>query len=214
MLEQAPRAPSPPPGAARPLPSLAPRADAGSLRAKLRAVAQQRALETRGGATLSDAGVRAVWEALEEQAAAMGDPGRINYDGFSQVATRCHELLGGASDSIFRASNFLRFEADASGAISVQLFMQYASQRAAVAPLRGALLALDAAQRGSLDEGQVQRFVAAALPQLACLADMPVRAPGAGGAAALPPLLQAAARCARCPLPPPPRIHSLNRQKL
>ncbi len=57
---------------------------------------------------------------------------RINYDGFTQVASRCREMFGPSLACLFKASVFQMFDKDGEGCISARHFLVYLSLRSAM----------------------------------------------------------------------------------
>ncbi|KAF6247230.1 hypothetical protein COO60DRAFT_1649583 [Scenedesmus sp. NREL 46B-D3] len=148
-------------------------------------------LQARQQQQLDDVGLREL-ELMLEEAAVMGlgpgvDPGepRINYDLFTQVASDAAARLGPAVSALFSAATFLKFERDATGAISLPLLLSYLARRVASARLvRGRWLSLgsglhrlqlaayDEAGTGMLNVQQLQRYLTAAVASAPLLAGM------------------------------------------
>lgn len=144
-----------------------------SLQDLVRQEAVTRAMQIRSGSVLHEDDLKQICYLLEEYGVPVGDELKINYDGFSQVATRCRDTFGPRVDSYFRASTFLRFQQDHNGAIAISQVLQYLTLRSHMQQTRVQLSSFDPDQTGVLTEQQLEDFIRSVIPDLACLEGMP-----------------------------------------
>ncbi|PNH11580.1 Serine/threonine-protein phosphatase 2A regulatory subunit B'' subunit gamma [Tetrabaena socialis] len=123
---------------------------------------------------LSEDELRQIWYMMEELGTYTenGEEVRINYDGFSQVLTRCRDGFGPQIDAFFKAAVFLKFERDANGCISANQFLNYLNLRTTMHQNRLELSAFDPDNTGSLTTDQLEAYVKSLLPQVPALSDM------------------------------------------
>ncbi|KAG2425387.1 hypothetical protein HXX76_013801 [Chlamydomonas incerta] len=123
---------------------------------------------------LSEDELRQIWYMMEELGSYndSGDEVRINYDGFSQVLTRCRECFGPQIEPYFKAPVFLKFERDGNGCISANQFLNYLNLRTTMHQNRLELSAFDPDNTGSLTTEQLEEYVKSLVPQVSALSDM------------------------------------------
>ncbi|KXZ55064.1 hypothetical protein GPECTOR_3g221 [Gonium pectorale] len=123
---------------------------------------------------LSEDELRQVWYMMEELGTFSdnGEEVRINYDGFSQVLTRCRELFGPQIEPFFKANVFLKFERDSNGCISANQFLNFLNLRTTMLQNRLDLTAFDPDNTGSLTTEQLEDYVKSLVPQVPALSDM------------------------------------------
>jgi len=144
-----------------------------SLLAKVKKHARLRKEQIKHEMVLDDGQLRQVWYLLEEYAIHDGDDIKINYDGFSQVATRCRELFGPAMTCLFKASTFMMFEQDGDGCISANQFASYLNSRSSLLQMHTSLTAYADPASATLNVYQVEEYLRSMVPELPPLQDMP-----------------------------------------
>eukprot|EP00798_Chlamydomonas_sp_ICE-L_P016976 gene16976-23247_t len=103
---------------------------------------------------------------MEDFAIQDGEDAKLNYDGFSQLATRCRELYGPQVSIFFKASTFQMFEQDGDGCISANNFAAYLGQRSDIISQRLQLSYFDPGGTGWLTEYQLEDYIRSIIPEL------------------------------------------------
>mmetsp|Transcript_7778 Transcript_7778/g.15185 ORF Transcript_7778/g.15185 Transcript_7778/m.15185 type:complete len:456 (-) Transcript_7778:150-1517(-) len=152
--------------------ALKPRPKPGSLKSLIRNEAKLR--KEQELLLLTNDDLRQIWHMFESFS---NDPGadevRVNYDHFSMVLARCKEIYGPLVKNYFKASSFLRFNRDSNGCISANQFLTYLNHRCSVLSMRIELGLFDTNNTGFLSANQLEDFIAAQIPSLTALEEMP-----------------------------------------
>ncbi|KAK9808769.1 hypothetical protein WJX72_003243 [[Myrmecia] bisecta] len=145
------------------------REDPDAISSKVYREARLRALGMRSQQLLDNSQLEQIWYLLQRHISTQKDAAgedRINYDEFCQAATACRETFGACVDQYFKASTFLRFERDSSGAISILAFFNYMMRRNAMLQTRVHLSWFDEGGEGALSEAQLANYIAQLIPEL------------------------------------------------
>mmetsp|Transcript_5397 Transcript_5397/g.14556 ORF Transcript_5397/g.14556 Transcript_5397/m.14556 type:complete len:474 (+) Transcript_5397:65-1486(+) len=143
-----------------------------SLANLIKSQARSRREQVKAESVLDEAALRQLYYLLEEFAVADGDALKINYDGFSQVATRAREMLGSAVDAYFKASVFRRFAQDGDGCISVPSFAAYLGARSTMQTMQLQLMLFDTDSTGTLSEYQLEEYFRSLVPECPLLQEV------------------------------------------
>ena len=98
---------------------------------------------------------------------------KLNYDAFTQVASRCREIFGPSLGCLFKASVFQMFAKDDDGCISAHHFLVYLSLRSAMIHMRVHLSVFDPDNSGFLSVTQLEDFLAHYAKTVPSLEEMP-----------------------------------------
>uniref|UniRef100_A0A061SGU4 Protein phosphatase 2 (Formerly 2A), regulatory subunit B n=1 Tax=Tetraselmis sp. GSL018 TaxID=582737 RepID=A0A061SGU4_9CHLO len=103
----------------------------GSLKALVRSIAREQALEERADEIATAEQLEEVKAMMDAEAAFFGDIAkrRISYEGLLKVRRRCCDLYGPAFGRLFEATTFLRFPKDKNGCISIDAYFSYVAAR-------------------------------------------------------------------------------------
>eukprot|EP00877_Chromochloris_zofingiensis_P002215 jgi/Chrzof1/11995/Cz06g17140.t1 len=99
-----------------------------TIRGLIQQEAKLRKLHSQTELFLEAGELKQIVERLEDYSEVVGDEHRINYDGFTLVATECLDEFGPQVAPYFQASTFLKFDRDGNGAISLPIFVEYISR--------------------------------------------------------------------------------------
>ncbi|GIL55563.1 hypothetical protein Vafri_11019 [Volvox africanus] len=121
---------------------------------------------------LSEEELRNIWFLMKEMGVETNGEVRINYDGFSQVLSRCRECFGPQVEPYFKAPVFLKFDRDDNGCISANQFLNYLNLRTTMHQNRLELSVFDTGNTGSLTTDQLEEYVKSLVPQVPALSDM------------------------------------------
>ncbi|KAG1658634.1 hypothetical protein FOA52_007568 [Chlamydomonas sp. UWO 241] len=149
-----------------------PKPDPNSLTSLIKSHARERKEQLKHELA-DEAPLRQIGYLVEEYGILQGDEVRINYDGFTQVATRCREMFGPGLSGVFKASVFQMFQQDGEGAISARHFLMYLSLRSAMIQMRVHLGRFDPDNTGILTEAQLEDFLEAYAAEVPALEAMP-----------------------------------------
>mmetsp|Transcript_26718 Transcript_26718/g.75056 ORF Transcript_26718/g.75056 Transcript_26718/m.75056 type:complete len:460 (-) Transcript_26718:344-1723(-) len=143
-----------------------PKPKTDSLKGMLMAEAKERALEDREDMILSNSQMDEVWDMLlQHSEESEFDDKRINYDDFLKVRKNFLEQYGSGISQLFRASTFMRFPRDHSGAISIDGYYQYLIKRNLQERTAIALARYDSDNDGLLTTEELEAWIAEQLAE-------------------------------------------------
>eukprot|EP00162_Nutomonas_longa_P009205 comp19089_c0_seq1/m.35429 comp19089_c0_seq1/g.35429 ORF comp19089_c0_seq1/g.35429 comp19089_c0_seq1/m.35429 type:complete len:432 (-) comp19089_c0_seq1:4-1299(-) len=136
----------------------------------LRREARTRFLQRKSIDALSEDEASALWVLLERMSSSTDSAGRlrINYDAFCAVAAE----MGEKSFPFFTPAEFLKFELDDQGSISIAEFFQYVVRQISLAQIRVGFCFYDSAGYGYLREEDLENYIFELIPTLPHLASL------------------------------------------
>ncbi|KAG6434166.1 hypothetical protein SASPL_105788 [Salvia splendens] len=99
--------------------------------------------------------------------------GPMNYEDFCHIASVCTEQIGLKCRRFFSPSNFMKFEKDESGRISILPFYLYVMRTVSLTQARIDMSELDEDSDGFLQPHEMENYIGGLIPNLAQLRDMP-----------------------------------------
>ncbi|XP_051145918.1 probable serine/threonine-protein phosphatase 2A regulatory subunit B'' subunit TON2 isoform X2 [Andrographis paniculata] len=150
--------------------------DDGSINHRVHRLAKYRFLKKQCDHLLNADDLDAMWVRLKENCVIDDATGaeKINYEDFCHVAAVCTEQIGPKCQRYFGPSNFVKFEKDASGRISILPFYLYVMRSVALTQARIDMSELDDDSDGFLQPHELEAYIRGLIPKLAQLKDMPV----------------------------------------
>ncbi|KAL0315080.1 UNVERIFIED_CONTAM: putative serine/threonine-protein phosphatase 2A regulatory subunit B'' subunit TON2 [Sesamum calycinum] len=98
---------------------------------------------------------------------------KMNYEDFCHIASVCTEQIGLKCRRFFSPSNFMKFEKDESGRISILPFYLYVMRTVSLTQARIDMSELDEDSDGFLQPHEMESYIRGLIPNLAQLRDMP-----------------------------------------
>ncbi|KAG6437501.1 hypothetical protein SASPL_102419 [Salvia splendens] len=117
----------------------------------------------------------AMWVCLRENCVIDDATGaeKMNYEDFCHIASVCTEQIGLKCRRFFSPSNFMKFEKDESGRISILPFYLYVMRTVSLTQARIDMSELDEDSDGFLQPHEMENYIEGLIPNLAQLRDMP-----------------------------------------
>nr|XP_043639842.1 probable serine/threonine-protein phosphatase 2A regulatory subunit B'' subunit TON2 [Erigeron canadensis] len=118
----------------------------------------------------------AMWSCLRENCVideSTGGSEKVNYEDFCQIASLCADQIGSRCRHFFSPSNFLKFEKDELGRISILPFYLYVMRTVSLTQARIDMSELDGDSDGFLQPYEMEAYIRGLIPNLAQLRDMP-----------------------------------------
>nr|DAD19533.1 TPA_asm: hypothetical protein HUJ06_020996 [Nelumbo nucifera] len=97
----------------------------------------------------------------------------MNYEDFCHIASVCAEQIGPMCRRFFSPSNFMKFEKDESGRISILPFSLYVMCTVSLTQARIDMSELDEDSDGFLHSREMEAYIRGLIPNLAQLRDRP-----------------------------------------
>ncbi|XP_024995484.1 probable serine/threonine-protein phosphatase 2A regulatory subunit B'' subunit TON2 [Cynara cardunculus var. scolymus] len=147
----------------------------GSISHTVQRLAKYRFLKKQSDILLDADDLDAMWLCLRENCVVDEATGseRVGYEDFCQIASLCTEQIGSKCRRFFNPSNFMKFEKDESGRISILSFYLYAMRTVSLTQARIDMSELDEDSDGFLQPHEMEAYIRGLIPNLAQLRDMP-----------------------------------------
>ncbi|KAI3677761.1 hypothetical protein L6452_37029 [Arctium lappa] len=147
----------------------------GSISHTVHRLAKYRFLKKQSDISLDGYDLDAMWLCLRENCVVDEATGseRVGYEDFCQIASLCIEQIGSKCRRFFTPSNFMKFEKDESGRISILSFYLYAMRTVSLTQARIDMSELDEDSDGFLQPHEMEAYIRGLIPNLAQLRDMP-----------------------------------------
>ncbi|KAL6513356.1 putative serine/threonine-protein phosphatase 2A regulatory subunit B'' subunit ton2 [Orobanche gracilis] len=147
----------------------------GSISHRVQRLAKYRFLKKQSDLLLNADDLDAMWVCLRENCVIDDATGaeKMNYEDFCHIASVCTEQIGIKCRRFFSPSNFMKFEKDESGRISILPFYLYVMRTVSLTQARIDMSELDEDSDGFLLLNEMESYVRGLIPNLAQLRDMP-----------------------------------------
>ncbi|KAL0413328.1 UNVERIFIED_CONTAM: putative serine/threonine-protein phosphatase 2A regulatory subunit B'' subunit TON2 [Sesamum radiatum] len=147
----------------------------GSISHRVQRLAKYRFLKKQSDLLLNADDLDAMWVCLRENCVIDDATGaeKMNYEDFCHIASVCTEQIGLKCRRFFSPSNFMKFEKDESGRISILPFYLYVMRTVSLTQARIDMSELDEDSDGFLQPHEMESYIRGLIPNLAQLRDMP-----------------------------------------
>ncbi|KAJ9549573.1 hypothetical protein OSB04_022116 [Centaurea solstitialis] len=147
----------------------------GSINHTVQRLAKYRFLKKQSDILLDGDDLDAMWLCLRENCVIdeATSSERVGYEDFCQIASLCTQQIGPKCRRFFNPSNFMKFEKDEKGRISILSFYLYAMRTVSLTQARIDMSELDEDSDGFLQPHEMEAYIRGLIPNLAQLRDMP-----------------------------------------